>query len=154
MPSHAEIIAARDRVVARHPKLRCVGAHLGSLEYSVEEMAKRFDAFPNYVVDNSARTPDLAYLDRDSVRAFMDKYQDRILFGTDIVKRTPHSMLTDEERTSILIACRENYTRTLKYFSTDEPVTYIGHEFKGLKLSETILKKFFTDNAQRWYPGL
>jgi len=30
----------RDRLLARHPKLRVVGAHLGSLEYDVDEIAK------------------------------------------------------------------------------------------------------------------
>ncbi|HXF62214.1 MAG TPA: amidohydrolase family protein, partial [Caldilineaceae bacterium] len=55
MPSHAELIAARDRVLEKHPNLRIVGAHLASLEYDVDEVAARLDRYPNFAVDMSAR---------------------------------------------------------------------------------------------------
>ena len=55
-PSHQQLIAARDHVVEKHPNLRIVGAHLGSLEYDVDEVAARFDRYPNFAVDISARS--------------------------------------------------------------------------------------------------
>jgi hypothetical protein len=36
-PSHEEIMEARDNMLAKHPDLRFIGAHLGSLEWDVEE---------------------------------------------------------------------------------------------------------------------
>jgi len=46
-PSYEQQIAARDRLLEKHPDLKFVGAHLGSLEWNVDELAKRLDRFPN-----------------------------------------------------------------------------------------------------------
>ena len=58
-PSHDELIASRDRLLERHPRLTVIGAHLGSLEHDIDEIARRFDRYPNFHVDCSARTADL-----------------------------------------------------------------------------------------------
>lgn len=154
VPSHGEIIAARDRVVARHPRLNCIGAHLGSLEYSLVEMGKRFDAFANYAVDTSARIGDLAHADRDELMAFLDKYQDRVMFGTDVVFRQPHSTMTPEERAEKLEAYESNVNRHLKFFGTDEVMTIAGKEVRGVKLKKDVFEKIFFENVLRWYPGV
>jgi predicted TIM-barrel fold metal-dependent hydrolase len=44
-PSHAELIASRDRILERHPNLVLIGAHLGSLEHDVDEVARRLDRY-------------------------------------------------------------------------------------------------------------
>jgi len=35
----------------KHPDLKFIGCHLGSLEWNVDSLAKRLDKFPNMVVD-------------------------------------------------------------------------------------------------------
>jgi hypothetical protein len=45
-PVKEAIFAARDRVLARDPKLRVVGCHLGSDEDDLARLAKRLDAYP------------------------------------------------------------------------------------------------------------
>ena len=50
---------ARDHILAKHPNLVVIGAHIGSLEYNVDEVAKRLDKYPNFHVEVSARTRDL-----------------------------------------------------------------------------------------------
>ena len=84
-PSKAAILAARDHFLEENPKLRVVGAHLGSMETDVDEIAKRFDHYPNFAVDTAARIEYLMMQPRDKVRAFLIKYQDRVLYGTDLV---------------------------------------------------------------------
>ena len=54
-PVKAAILAARDKVLARHPELRVVGCHLGSDEDDLKRLAKRLDAYPNFAVDTAAR---------------------------------------------------------------------------------------------------
>ena len=54
-PRKETILAARDHLLAENPKLRVVGAHLGSMETDVDEIAKRFDRYPNFAVDTAAR---------------------------------------------------------------------------------------------------
>ena len=70
-----------------HPKLRFVGAHLGSLEYDVDRIAAFLDRYPNANVDMAARMSQLQYQsvrNYDKVRNFFIKYQDRLLYGTDL----------------------------------------------------------------------
>ena len=83
IPNYEAQVAARDRMLERHPALRVVGCHLGSLEYDVDELAKRLDKYPNLAVDLSARIVHLQIQPRNKVRAFLVKYQDRLLYGTD-----------------------------------------------------------------------
>ncbi len=73
MPSHEALMQARDCVLEKHPDLRFVGAHMGSLEYSVDELAKRLDRYPNMSVDLAARMGQLFYQTadgREKVRDF------------------------------------------------------------------------------------
>jgi predicted TIM-barrel fold metal-dependent hydrolase len=84
MPRWEAIIAARDRWLARNPRLTVIGAHMASLERDVAEVAKRLDAYPNLYVETAARINDLAMQPREKVRDFMVRYQDRVLWGTDL----------------------------------------------------------------------
>jgi len=87
LPSYEEQIAARDRMLDKNPNLIFMGVHLGSLEWSVDELAKRLDKYPNMSVDIAARIGQLFYQtkeDRERVRQFFIKYQDRLLYGTDL----------------------------------------------------------------------
>ncbi len=56
-PRKEAILAARDHLLEQNPKLRVVGAHLGSMETNVDDIARRLDRFPNFAVDMAARVP-------------------------------------------------------------------------------------------------
>ncbi len=147
-PSKADILAARDRMLARNPKLRVVGAHLGSMETDVNEIAKRFDRYSNFAVDTAARVPYFMLQPHDKVRAFLIKYQDRVLYGTDLL------LLPKDNSTKALKEWEDTYKRDWIYFATNQTVQYQGHNVQGLQLPESVLRKFFHDNAVRWFPGI
>jgi predicted TIM-barrel fold metal-dependent hydrolase len=147
-PSKAATLAARDHLMAENPKLRVVGAHLGSMETNVDDMARRFDRYPNFAVDMAARIPYFMLQPRDKVRAFLMKYQDRVLYATDLVVM-PQAKIED-----VLAEFRSTYERDWKFFSTDQSVEYMGHTYQGLALPRPILRKLFHDNAVRWFPGI
>lgn len=153
-PSHAEIMAARDRVLAKHPKLRVIGAHLGSLEFDVREIAKRLDAYPNFAVDTSARVRDLAYQDPATVREFFLAYPDRILFGTDVVIRDSFAAMDPEVRQKQVQRLEETYASEMAYYEQDGPVTLRGVSYQGIGLPDRVLRKLYLDNARAWYPGI
>lgn len=153
-PHHSEIIAARDHMVAKHPKLRVVGAHFASLEYDVAEVAKRFDRYPNFAVDTSARLLDLTYQPVDKVRQFFLDYQDRILWGTDIVQRRPLSAMDTSEQEQVIAGLRTRFQAELDYYALDQRVIVRNREVEGLGLPEPVLEKILRINAERWYPGL
>ena len=79
------ILAARDHLLQLHPNLKVVGAHLGSMEVDVDQIAQRFDKYPNFAVDTAARVDYLMMQKPEKVRAFLIKYQDRVVYGTDNV---------------------------------------------------------------------
>ena len=153
-PSHGQIIDARDRMLARHPHMRVVGAHLGSLEYDVIEIARRLEQYPNFAVDTSARTKDLAVQDPETVRQFLTVYSDRVLFGTDVVARQPLSDLPDAEREAWLARIEAVYRREFAYYETEEAFEVANREVRGLGLPATVLDRLYHDNAAAWYPGL
>ena len=147
-PAKAEILKARDHVLEKHPKLRVVGAHLGSMEVDVDEIAKRFDRYPNFAVDTAARVVYLTLEPREKVRAFLIKYQDRVLYGTDFSLELPSN--AGEE----LRKAKEAYLLDWKYFSSNEVVQYEGREVQGLGLPPEVLRKLYHENAVRWIPGI
>jgi predicted TIM-barrel fold metal-dependent hydrolase len=153
-PSHATLMAARDNVLAKHPRLRMIGAHLGSLEYDVDEVAARLDRYPNFAVDISARLSDLAIQDSAKVRDFFITYQDRILFGTDVVMQQAPSALPPAERDKTLAALRQTYAMHIAYLENRGAVTVRTYASHGLALPPAVLDKIYVTNAQAWYPGL
>ena len=154
LPSHADLMDARDHVLAKHPKLRLIGAHLGSLEYDVAEIAKRFDRYPNFAVDISARLADLMSQPAGKVRDFFLAYPDRILFGTDIGSPRLHSTMAPEERARKFAEWRGMYDEHTRYFETTEQVKVLGQESPGIELPPDVLRRFYVTNAREWYPGL
>ncbi|WP_238325394.1 amidohydrolase family protein [Lunatimonas lonarensis] len=150
MPSHEELIGRRDRVLEKNPDLKFVGAHLGSLEYDVDELAKRLDRFPNMTVDLAARMGQVFYQtakNREKVRTFFIQYQDRILYGTDLAD--------DGERTREQLnqAMEENWKRDWEFFVTANTMesSLIDTPFQGLDLPREVVDKVFYQNAVRWF---
>jgi predicted TIM-barrel fold metal-dependent hydrolase len=123
-PSHERLIESRDAVIARHPNLRVIGAHLASLEHDLDEVAWRLDRFPNLAVDTSARLPDLARHDRDKVREFCSRYRDRILFGTDHGINGRLSAMPVETRRREIRALADQFGEQSHFFTpTDDRAT-------------------------------
>jgi predicted TIM-barrel fold metal-dependent hydrolase len=146
-PSKAAILAARDHLLAENPKLRVVGAHLGSMETDVDQIASRFDRYPNFAVDTAARIEYLMMQPRDKVRAFLIKYQDRVLYGTDLV------VMPKDNTEKALAEWNDTYARDWKFFATNKTVEVRGRKFQGLQLPEPVLRKLYHDNTVRWFPG-
>ena len=71
-------------MLANNPKLRMVGVHLGSMERSLENIASHLDKYPNFAIDTAARMEYLMLMPPEKVSAFLIKYQDRVLYGTDL----------------------------------------------------------------------
>jgi predicted TIM-barrel fold metal-dependent hydrolase len=147
-PSKTAILAARDHLLDENPQLRVVGAHLGSMEADVNQMAQRFDRYPNFAVDTAARVPYFMLQPRDKVRAFLIKYQDRVLYGTDLV------VMPKDNTEEALAEWNDTYARDWKFFATDQSVEYKGRSYRGLALPGPVLRKIFHDNAVRWLPGI
>ena len=152
-PSYEDQINARDRMLAKHAGLQFIGAHLGSLEWNVDELAKRLDRFPNMAVDTASRISHLQHEAKTNGRKIYDfciKYQDRIVYGTDIII-WPASDPVDTKKEAHDIRLRH-----WNFFTSGETmeVPKVDGAFKGLKLPQNVVDKIYRSNAEKWFPAL
>lgn len=148
-PSYEEQMNARDRMLEKNPTLIFIGCHLASLEWSVDEIAKFLDRFPNASVDMAARMGDLFYQTRDDhekVRKFFINYQDRLLYGTDIIDR-------GGDKESFHKRMHKTWIRDWEYLITNHKMNshLIDGEFQGLKLPKEVVNKIYSTNTKNWY---
>lgn len=148
-PGHAELMAARDRVLARHPRTRFVLMHVGNQVERLDDIDACLQRYPNVGVDISARIGELGRQPRHA-RRFIERHQDRILFGTDAVP-PPWGDAVPQQR-----LCDELYEIYYRFLETDDeyfdyapsPVPPQGRwSIYGLNLPEGILRKLYHDNA-------
>ena len=149
MPSYEDQIAARDRMLEKNPDLTFVGAHMGSIEWSVDELAKRLDRFPNMAVETAARMGQIFHQtssEREKVRDFFIKYQDRILYGTDM------GASGDESGEAFANGLRDTWIRDWQFFVTDDTLTsnLVKDSYQGLKLPKEVVDKIYYRNAVKW----
>ena len=148
-PSNRELLEARNRVLIRHPKTQFIVLHVGNYAENLPYVSKCMDRFPNMHVELGARIGELGRQPR-TARKFFEKYQDRILFGTDAV---PHG--TDTPQQVFVDELYEIYYRFLEtedeYFDyAPAPVPPQGRwQIYGLGLADGILKKVYYENAAR-----
>jgi len=149
-PQYEAHITAVERMLSKHPKLRYVGCHVASIEWNLEKLGKMLDRFPSMAVDLAARIDDLQLLDRDALKAFFIRYQDRLLYATDI------EISEGQNPQTVCDRLHTRWTEEWKYFSTEDEVTISGTEKKvrGLGLPPDVLRKIYQTNARKWYPGI
>jgi predicted TIM-barrel fold metal-dependent hydrolase len=116
----------------------------------VDEIAKRFDRYPNFNVDTAARIHYLMLQPNPKVRAFLIKYQDRVCYGTD----GGLNQRNENDTTQVLKNWKYKYAMSWKYFATDETFEYRGLKVHGLKLPMSVVRKIYHGNAARLFPGL
>ncbi len=136
-PSKESILAARDRMFARHPHTTFISLHLGNWPENLDYVSALLDRLPNVMVEFGARQAELGRQPRRARKFFLD-YQDRICFGTDM---TPSEELY------------RNYFRWLE--TADEYFDYFGSpdqgrwKIYGLDLPDPVLEKLYHLNAER-----
>ena len=148
MPGYEDLMGARDRFVAAHPQLRVVGAHLASLEYDVDRIAAFLDRFPNANVDLAARMSQVQYQsvrDRRKVREFFIRYQDRLLYGTDLTFG-PEADPAEFRREAHAV-----WSADWRYLATGQTqrVEMLDADVAGLALPRAVIDKIYYANAAR-----
>lgn len=159
-PSYEMLMAARDRLVAFHPKLSFVGAHMASLEWSVDRLSVFLDRFPNANVDIAARMTQIQYQsnqDRQKVRDFFIKYQDRLMYGTDVADNpaNPYGSAEDAPVSSSEFesGVDRGWRSDWRYLATPltQHVDDLKADVRGLQLPRSVIDKLYYRNAQRIY---
>jgi predicted TIM-barrel fold metal-dependent hydrolase len=156
-PRYEALMAARDRFVARHPHLSFVGAHMASLEWSVDELAKFLDRFPNANVDLAARMTQVQFQsnqDYEKVRNFFIKYQDRLIYGSDLTHnpRDPKARAQNPPVQDDFTKEADDFWRSdWVYLATADTqrIDAINADARGLALPRSVIDKIYYANAHR-----
>ena len=166
VPSWEELNHQFERRVARHPKTTFIGVHFGNDPEDPDRVGQMLDKYPNLFIDTAARVPEIGRQDPVKMRGFFEKYQDRILFGTDVgVGPTQDDMMygSNGALPPTLDDERRYFQSTWRYFETSdrqfESPTPIQGRWKidGIGLPEAVLRKLYFENAARllkWRPPL
>jgi predicted TIM-barrel fold metal-dependent hydrolase len=123
-----------ERAVARHPKTTFVACHFANCCYDLNRLGRMFDKYPNLYADISARYAETAAIPR-FVGRFYEKYQDRLVYGTDMG------------------ASVDTYRFTFRVLESADEHFYAWNlstyhwPLYGLALSDRILEKVYNANA-------
>lgn len=150
-PSKEDLLAQRNRVIERHPKTTFVGLHVANRSENLAEVAEWLDRYPNLNVEVGARLGELGRQPRTS-RQFFEKYQDRILFGTDAVPLPEGDNYPQQVLRPEMFQCYFRFFETEdEYFDYSPAPTPPQGRWKiyGIGLPDEILKKVYHNNAAR-----
>lgn len=131
--SHAEMVQRLENVLQRHPRLTVIGCHYVNCEYDFSILARLLDTYPNLYSDISGRYEETGPIPRTTA-AFINKYQDRLLYGTDMGRGKGTYEFSFHILESLDEAFYENGYR-------------YHWQYYGFGLEDAILKKLYRDNA-------
>jgi len=140
IPPFEQIMGEQHNVFKKHPNTKFINAHLGWFGNDLERLGKLFDEMLNVYTELGAVLAELGRQPK-AARAFMIKYQDRVMFGKDTYKKEEYY----------------TYFRVLEtgdeYF--DYYRKYHAHwKLYGLELPDSVLKKVYFENALNVIPGI
>lgn len=144
-------------VLTRHPNLKIIFAHFFFLSAQLPRLASYLDQFPNIYID---LTPGIEMYhnfakDIDTTREFFLKYQDRIIFGTDIGARallidSKESIQPDESRSRVFLV--RNFLENDGEFFPDADNGFLfgpmDIPLRGLNLPQSVLEKIYYRNFE------
>ena len=133
---HAGLIKSLENAVKQNPETTFIACHFANCSHDLSILGKLLDANDNLFADISARYGETAPVPRYT-KAFYEKYQDKLLYGTDMGLNS--SM----------------YQSTFRILETEDEHFYIRELFSyhwplhGFGLSDSILKKLYYENANK-----
>lgn len=133
---HDQLVATLENAVKNNPKTTFIACHLANCCADLGKLAKLLDAYPNLYADVAARYGELAPIPR-AVNAFIEKYQDRILYGTDMGTRKSMYQITFR-----ILESRDEHFYAREFFDYHWPLYGIG-------LSDGVLKKVYGENIRK-----
>jgi predicted TIM-barrel fold metal-dependent hydrolase len=137
-PRKEELLAQRNRVIAKHPQTTFICAHFCNNPEDLATVGKWLDTYPNMYTDIDARISELGRQPY-SARRFLIKYQDRIMFGTDTTPK------------------RDAYRVYYRFLESDDEYfdSSASHHRQGfwmiygIFLPKDVLAKIYHKNAER-----
>lgn len=132
---HDGMIKILENTIKRHPNTTFIACHFANCSYDLNKIGKLMDQYPNLNLDISARYAEVSAIPRFTAK-FFEKYQDRLLYGTDMGLN------------------KNMYQFTFRILESDDEHIYSNYNsyhwpLHGLGLSDEVLRKVYFSNAAR-----
>jgi predicted TIM-barrel fold metal-dependent hydrolase len=133
---HDGLVRSLEQAAEKHRKTVFIACHLANLDYDLTRLGQMLDRHPNLYADMSARFGEIAPIPR-FVSQFLQKHQDRVLYGTDM--GYSQRMFSTTFR---ILESRDEHFYERSLFNYHWPLY-------GFGLPDAVLKKVYADNARR-----
>ncbi len=140
VPPFEQIMGEQHHVFRKHPETKFIDAHLGWFGGDLDRLGKLFDELPNVYTELGAVLAELGRQPRHA-RAWLIKYQDRVMMGKDTYKK-------------------EEYYTYFRVLETDDEYfdyyrkRHAHWKMYGLSLPDSVLQKVYYKNALKVIPGI
>lgn len=133
---HGELIKTLENAVKANPGTTFIACHLANCSHDLSILGNLFDSYPNLYGDFGARFAEIAPVPRRT-KAFFEKYQDRLVYGTDM--GSDPSMY---QTTFRILESEDEHFYEKERFSYHWPLN-------GLGLSDETLRKIYNENGRK-----
>lgn len=140
-PTLEKIYSEVENVFARHPKLRAAMAHLYFTSDDRAHAERMLDTYENFWLDLTPGS-EMYYAFHEDIpgwRAFFEKYQDKLVFGSDMVDSEGDFVFGSQDTIVDLV---------MKTFMDDKPFEILGQKCMGMNLPQTVLDKILCTNFE------
>jgi len=132
-----EVLKTLENAVKKHSGTTFIACHLANQNTDLQKLGDLLDKYPNLYADISARYSENAPVPRYT-RAFFEKYQDRLLYGTDM--GFEKSMY---ETTFRILESNDEHFYNIELFGYHWPLY-------GFGLPDAVLSKLYSENAKKF----
>lgn len=133
---HDQLVNSLENAVRDNPKVTFIACHLANCCSDLSQLGSLLDKYPNLYADIAARYAEIAPVPRYT-EAFITKYQDRLVYGTD--------MGISEKMYRITFRILE--TADEHFYAIDQ--FYYHWPLYGLDLPKEVLLKLYKTNAEK-----
>ena len=144
-PTFDELIERLEHLVAAHPNITFIGAHVGCWVQDLGWVGAMLDRYPNFNIDIAARIAELGRQPR-AARRLLLAHQTRVLFGTDAYPPSKRAF-------SLYFRFLETDDEYFPHWHSEPPRAGRWH-ISGVDLPEDVLGAVYAGNARRLVPAL
>ncbi|MBN2356140.1 amidohydrolase family protein [candidate division KSB1 bacterium] len=148
-PRKEILLQQRDNLVRQHPKTIFILPHVANFPENLSYVSRLLEENPNVYIDFSARLDELGRQPY-TARTFFLRWQDRIVFGSD--------MPADLEESEMMYRTYFRFLETFDegFYAPDYDGTFSRHRWPicGIGLPPETLKKIYHQNIRRLIPDV
>jgi predicted TIM-barrel fold metal-dependent hydrolase len=156
-PTQENLLKQQINRIKRHPKTTFLLIHFGNNAENLDYVERLLATYPNVYTDISARVPEIGRHPANKVRDLFIRFQDRILFGTDIALSPDYVQLGSVSLKPKLTLedAVDFYHKHYRFLESDakqidHPTPIQGRwKIDAIHLPMPVLRKIYYDNAEQ-----